>query len=148
MHGIRLAIYGGVLFGVAVLAGIYYINIHSRAGKTRPGASRPPPQSAPVDPQAAVLQAIRGSRPGVQVEILHWWPPKWVAIGGPDQYVCRAIYRLTEGQTRIDCDGAYDVGRGGVRPVQDGPESAQTHRDLDRFFPCENCAFNAAAERQ
>ena len=136
MNSIRRAVYGGVLFGVAVLALIYYVNTRSRADKARPGVDpSAETQATEAEHQAAVVEALRGKRADVQVEILQWWPPKLIAMDGPERLLCRAIYRLTVGESRTVRDGVFDVGRGGVRPVQDEPESVQTHSKFDRYFP-------------
>src|SRR5262245_980900 len=106
MDSIRLAVRGGLLFGVAVLVGIYYFNTRPAADKARPGTSPSAQvQSAAPDQQATVLQALRNNRSDVQIEILRWWPPKEIAMIGPEQLLCRAIYRVTVGQSRTVRDG-------------------------------------------
>jgi hypothetical protein len=100
--------YGGVLFGVAVLAGIYFLNTRSR-DKGKPAAPPPvvqqgpgakpggvQPGGVPADPKEAVLGLIRTSRATVNAELVRWWPPKRVAFNGPERMLCRIIFRVKE----------------------------------------------------
>jgi len=148
VNSIRVAIYGGVFFGVAVLAGIYYLNSRSRTDRADKGRPAVPPvvRPVPADPKEAVLQAIRSSRSTVNAEIVRWWPPKQVAMNGPERLLCRVIFRFKEGKTWTNRDAVFEVGPT-VRAIQVATESAETHRSFDPFFPCEDCAFSPEALR-
>jgi len=148
VNSIRVAMYGGVLFGVAVLAGIYYLNSRSRTDRADKGRPAVPPvvRPVPADPKEAVLQAIRSSRSTVNAEIVRWWPPKQVAMNGPERLLCRVIFRFKEGKTWTNRDAVFEVGPT-VRAIQVATESAETHRSFDPFFPCEDCAFSPEALR-
>jgi hypothetical protein len=147
-YTLRRTIYGGVLFGVAVLAVIYYIDTHRGGEDAEPAAAQPPETSpASADPQAAVLETIRSRAhgPDAKIKIVQWWATQRVALNGVERFACRVVYDVEEGGARTRRDGAFDLEGPLAVPVEDGPEGARTHRRLDPLFHCENCPFGPGA---
>src|SRR5262245_53726347 len=144
---IRLAVSFGVLLGILVLAAIFYFRTRSNNASLEKAS--PPPVVQPGanpkplgDAQAAVLHAIRILRPNEKVEIAKWWPPKRMMMEQAERVMCRAIYRVEGEEQRFD--GAFALEGDSARPLWGGPESVETHRYLDQFFPCEKCLFAVA----
>jgi hypothetical protein len=148
MNSFRRAVGGGILFGVAVLAFIYYADTHPGANDAEPAAAQLP-QTPPAsgDPQAAVLETIRSRAHGAdaKVTIAQWWPPRRVVLNGTERFACRVIYDVEEGGARTRRDGAFDLEGPLAVPVEDGSEGARIHRRLDPIFQCENCPFGREA---
>jgi hypothetical protein len=151
MFPFRRTIYGGIVFGVLVLTGIYYAG---KNWKTDDGEPATTPivdnRSASAEPQAAVLETIRSRAHAAdpKVEIVQWWPPRRVMLNGTERFACRAVYQVDDGGAKMRRDGAFDVEGPSAVPVQDGIEGAATHRRLDPLFPCENCPFSKEKQKK
>jgi hypothetical protein len=137
MYTFRRTVCGGVLFGVAVLAGIYYLDTHSSADKAGPDAAAPRAAPPPAANGAlpAVLEMLHSRRPNARIDVVKWWPPKRVTLGNAERLACRLIYWMEVGQIRDRWDCAFDVGGPRVTQIRYGLENAESHSALDPLFP-------------
>jgi hypothetical protein len=143
--GFRLGTYGGLLVSIGVLVAIDQLKARHRDRLEHPPVMQPvfvDPLRAIGDPQAAVVRVIRAAanRPDAKIEVVRWWPPRKVTSNSR-WAECRIIYRLDGGAPPGNRDCTFAIEGDTARLIRDDVESVQSHRDSDRYFPCENCPF-------